>query len=179
MLKIRLVDEYWDSETNIFSYENEYVLRLEHSLISLWKWEARWRKSFLFTKEMTNEETLDYIRCMTLNPDPPDSVYERLSPEDRQKVVEYINNPMTASYFPDSKDEHGRSEIVTAELIYYWMVTYRIPFECEKWHLSRLLNLIRTCTIKNSTPKKRSQKEIMAQNAAMNAARRKKLNTRG
>lgn len=179
MLKIRLVDEYWDSDTNLFSYENEYVLRLEHSLISLWKWEARWRKPYFSTKEMTNEETLDYFRCMTLNPDPPDNVYKRLSPEDRSKIIDYIDDPMTASYFPTRSSSGGKSEIITADLIYYWMVEYRIPFECEKWHLSRLLNLIRTCTIKRSAPEKQNTKEAMKQRRALNEARKKKYHTRG
>lgn len=173
--------EYYDEINEEFVYLNEQKLLLEHSLESVSKWEAKWHKAFLGKKEKTNEETLDYIRCMTLNEnevsDP--NVYSRLSNENRKAISDYIENPMTATYIHKNEQEGRSNETVTSELIYYWMVALQIPMECQKWHLNRLLTLVQVCNIKNKPPKKRSKGDIMRSNAALNAARRKKYNSAG
>lgn len=181
MLKISipLGPEGFDEETGEFVEADSYELELEHSLVSLSKWESKWHKSFLDNKEMTNEEATDYIKCMTISSDVDDSIYNRLTAENVKQINDYIAAPMTATTFSDSKSGKGGREIVTAELIYYWMIALNIPFECQHWHLGRLLTLVRVCNIKNAPPKKRSKRDIMSQNAAINAQRRAKLNSKG
>lgn len=171
--------EYYDETKDEFSSTKEQTLQLEHSLVSISKWEAKWHKAFLSKQDKTYEETLDYIRCMTITQNVNPEVYTRLTRANIEQVNEYISAPMTATYFADDKSAKPSRETVTAELIYYWMIALNIPFECQKWHLNRLLTLIRVCNVKNTPPKKRSKKEIMNQNAALNAARRKQLNTKG
>lgn len=171
--------ELWDENLEQFVYTKDETLQLEHSLISLSKWESKWCKVFLSKEEKTTEETIDYIKCMTITPRVDPSVYDRLTQDNIKQIQEYIAAPMTATYF--SKEAGGKvnREQVTSELIYYWMIAMQIPFECEKWHLNRLLTLIRVCNIKNQPPKKMSKKDIMSRNAALNAARKKQLNTTG
>lgn len=171
--------EFWDERKQEFITKKAQVLQLEHSLISISKWEQKWQKAFLTRNEKTYEETIDYIRCMTLTQNVDPDSYYFISNEEVDRIDEYISSPMTATYFRDDKSPKTSSEVVTSELIYYWMISLNIPFECQKWHLNRLLTLIKVCQIKNSPPKKRSKREIMAQNAALNAARRKRLNTKG
>ena len=158
----------------------EYTLQLEHSLVSLAKWESKWCKPFLSNKNMTEEETIDYIRCMTITQNVPPEVYNNITNENVQEVSDYIAAPMTATTFSDhGKGKGGSREIVTAELIYYWMITLTIPPEYQKWHLNRLLTLIQVCNVKNAPPKKMSKKALMSRNAQLNAARRSKLNSSG
>lgn len=179
MLRITVPSrEFWDESKNEFVTTKAQTLQLEHSLVSLSKWEAKWQKAFLSKNEKTYEETLDYVRCMTLTQNVDPEIYYRLTNENIQEINNYISAPMTATYFAEDKSRPSR-ETVTAELIYYWMISCNIPFECQKWHLNRLLALIRVCNIKNSPPKKRSKRDIMAQNAALNAARRKQFHTKG
>lgn len=157
----------------------EQTLQLEHSLVSLSKWEAKWRKPFLSNKQWTAEESIDYVRCMTLTQNVDPNVYRALTPQLLHEVFAYIDASMTATTISKRGNRATTNEYVTSELIYYWMVSYQIPFECQKWHLSRLLTLINVCNVKNAPQKKMSRQEIIAQNRALNAARRKKLNTRG
>ena len=171
--------ELWDERKQEFVITKEQTLQLEHSLVSISKWESKWCKPFLTKQEKTFEETLDYIKCMTLTQNVDPEVYNYLTNENIKEINEYIGAPMTATYFSDEKTNKTSREQVTAELIYYWMIALNIPFECQKWHLNRLLTLIKVCNIKNQPPKKRSKKEIMSRNAALNAARRKRLNTKG
>ena len=171
--------EYWDELKEEFVYSQKQTLQLEHSLVSLSKWESKYCKPFLSKKDKTYEETIDYIRCMTITQNVSEEVYANLTSENIAKIKAYIESPMTATLINDGNAHGGSREQPTAELIYYWMIALNIPFECQKWHLNRLLTLIRVCSIKNQTPKKRSQREIMSRNAALNAARRKKYNTRG
>lgn len=176
---VPITPEGWDEKTEKFIEPKTKVLQLEHSLVSLSKWESKWCKPFLSKDNMTNEETIDYIKCMTLTQNVDPTVYEHLTQQNIDDVVQYINAPMTATTF--SKDENRKinNEIVTAELIYYWMIASQIPFECQKWHINRLITLIRVCNIKNQPPKKRSKRDIMQSNAALNAARRAKMHSRG
>ncbi len=170
--------ELFNDNTQEFINTKEQVLQLEHSLVSLSKWEARWNKPFLSKTEKTREETIDYIRCMTITQNVNPIVYSCLSDDNIQTINNYIQAPMTATTFSNQNNSTSR-EIITSELIYYWMVSLNIPMECQKWHLNRLLTLVRVCNIKNSPPKKMSRNEIMARNASLNAARRKKLNSKG
>ena len=170
--------EFWDEEKQEFINTKEQVLQLEHSLISLSKWESKWCKVFLSKQEKTAEETIDYIKCMTITPNVDPEVYTRLTKENIKEIEDYIAAPMTATYFSSNENKPSHEQ-VTSELIYYWMIALTIPFECEKWHLNRLLTLIKVCNIKNQPPKKMGKREIMSRNAALNAARRKQLNTKG
>lgn len=171
--------EFWDESKSEFVYTKEQTLHLEHSLVSLSKWESKWNKAFLSNRDKTDEEILDYIKCMTLTPNVSPDTYRYLTRSNFIEINDYIAAPMTATVFSDEKTPKASREIVTAELIYYWMIALNIPFECQHWHLNRLLTLIKVCNIKNAPPKKRSKREIMSRNAALNAARRKQLNTSG
>lgn len=174
--------ELWDEEKEEFIRTpavKEQTLQLEHSLVSLSKWESKWCKSFLSHSEKTYEETIDYIKCMTITQNVNPDVYYNLTSENIQQINEYIDAPMTATVFAKDQMRGKSRETVTSELIYYWMIALNIPFECQKWHLNRLLTLIRVCNIKNTPPKKMSRREIMNRNAALNAARRKQLNSKG
>lgn len=171
--------EGWDEEKQEFVTTKGATLLLEHSLISLSKWEAKWNKPFLDKNDKTNEETIDYIRCMTLNKNVDPDVYNYISQDNIMKIYEYIQAPMTATTFNTFQKKSFDRTIVTSELIYYWMVALNIPFECEKWHINRLLTLIRVCEVKNAPPKKMSKRELMNQYASLNASRRKKYNSKG
>lgn len=182
MLKITVPgkQELWDekAEQFIIRDDKDVVLRLEHSLISVSKWEAKHHVPFLST-EKTDAQIMDYIKCMTLNTDVDDSVYSRLTLNNIRAINEYIADPMTATTIRDRNTNRRMNEIVTSELIYYWMIAYGIPAEFEKWHINRLIMLIRVCAAKNEPPKKRSQKDIMDEYRAINAANKAKFNTRG
>lgn len=172
--------EQWDEKKEEFVYTKEQKLELEHSLISLSKWESKWCKPFLTRENKTVDETLDYIRCMTITQNVKPEVYSLITNENIKDVNQYIDSPMTATkFFSEEKKGTINREQVTSELIYYWMISLGIPFECQKWHLNRLLTLIRVCNIKNSPKKKMSTREIMSRNAALNAARKKQLGTTG
>lgn len=171
--------EQWDENKQEFVFTKEQTLQLEHSLVSLSKWESKWCKAFLTKQDKTIEETLDYIRCMTLTQNVNPEIYQYLTNGNIDEVNRYIEAPMTATYFSEDNASKTSREQITAELIYYWMISLNIPFECQKWHLNRLLTLIKVCNIKNQPPKKRSKNEIMSRNAALNAARRKQSNTKG
>lgn len=180
MLPIHIpATEQWDETKQEFVSTKAITLQLEHSLVSLQKWESKWHKAFLSKKEKTAEETIDYIKCMTITQNVSDDVYSCLTQENINEINAYIENPMTATYFSDQDNNKTNRETITAELIYYWMIALQIPIECKKWHLNQLLTLIRVCNIKNQPPKKMSRREIMSRNAALNAARRKQMNTKG
>lgn len=170
--------ELWDEVNEQFISVKEQKLQLEHSLISLSKWESKWMKPFLSKDPRTYEEAIDYIRCMTLTQNVDPAVYYCLTNENIKAINDYIDSPMTATTFSDIKRPPNR-EIITAEIIYYWMIALNIPMECQKWHLNRLLTLVEVCNIKNSPKKKISKKELASRNRALNAARRKKLNSKG
>lgn len=171
--------EAFDEIKGEFLYSKEQTLQLEHSLISISKWESKWCKAFISNDDKSPEEIIDYVKCMTLNPNVDDSVYRCLTKENMKKINDYIDAPMTATTFFEEKNGKRNREVITSELIYYWMIALNIPFECQKWHLNRLLTLVRVCNIKNQPPKKMSKKDIMSRNASLNAARRQKLNSKG
>lgn len=174
--------ELWDNVNEVFIDVpgiKEQWLQLEHSLVSISKWESKWHKPFFSKNKMTAEETIDYIRCMTVTQNVPPEIYDNITDDNVTKVKEYIDDPMTATWFSKENNGKSSSETVTSELIYYWMITLNVPMECQKWHLNRLLTLIKICNIKNAPPKKMSKRSIMSRNAALNAARRKQLNSKG
>lgn len=179
MLKITTPKrELYNEDLNEFITIKPYTLQLEHSLVSLAKWESKWNKPFLSREDKTRAETIDYIRCMTVTQNVPDEVYNYLSSENIDAVNRYISDPMTATTFSDRNGKTNRS-IITAEIIYYWMFSFGIPMECQKWHLNRLLTLIRVFDVKNNPPKKMSPSELKARNTSLNALRRKQLGTKG
>lgn len=177
-ITIPAADDLWDESKQEFVSGKQQTLQLEHSLVSLSKWESKYHKAFLSKNEKTTEEVIDYIRFMTITPNVDPNVYYRLTSENVTQINEYIEDPMTATVINDQNSRVSR-EIVTAELIYYWMIALNIPFECQKWHLNRLLSLIKVCEIKSAPPKKMNKRELMNRNAALNAARRRQLNTKG
>lgn len=180
MLRITIpAVELWDERKQEFVTTKEQTLQLEHSLVSLSKWESKWNKSFLSSKDKTMEETIDYIKCMTLTQNVNPDVYNYLTSKNISEVNDYIGSPMTATVFSDDTSRKHSREVITSELIYYWMIALQIPFECQKWHLNRLITLIRVCNVKNAPPKKMSRRETRNRYAELNAARRKKLNTKG
>jgi len=180
MLQITIpATELWNEKTNEFVKTKEQVLQLEHSLVSLSKWESKWCKPFMSKTEKTSEETIDYIRCMTVTQNIDFDVYNCITNEIINEVSAYIEAPMTATTFSDDNKNIINREIITAEIIYYWMVALTIPFECQKWHLNRLLTLINVCNIKNQPKKKTGKGNIYARNRALNEARKKELNTAG
>lgn len=171
--------EYWDAQQNKFIHAKVCNLQLEHSLISLSKWESKWQKPFLSKEEKTEEETLDYVRYMTVTQNVSEQTYEGLTVENYKSIHSYIEAPMTATTFSNKIRSSPSREVVTSELIYYWMIALNIPFECQKWHLNRLLTLVRVCDIKNQPPKKRNKKAMMAERSALNKSRQSHLGTRG
>lgn len=180
MLKLTIpAVELYDEINNEFVFTKEQVLQLEHSLVSVSKWESRWCKPFLTKGHKTVKESIDYIRCMTITQNIDPAVYDNITSSLIQEVADYIEAPMTATTFSKEEKKSGGREIITSELIYYWMIALDIPFECEKWHLNRLLTLINICRIKNAPSKKMSNRELLARNRSLNAARRKALNTTG
>lgn len=184
MLEITLPAlEQWDEKKEEFvTFKKELTLQFEHSLVSLSKWESKYCKPFLGNAhDRTDEEILDYIKFMTLTQNVKDDVYDRLlrTPGALDKIQKYIDAPMTATTFSNSGSSKGSSERITAELIYYWMIAFQIPSEYRKWHLNQLLTLIRVCEVKNQPQKKMKPQDVNARNAALNAERLKKLNTKG
>lgn len=182
MLQIRIDGrEFFDETTNTFREVKPITLVLEHSLLSISKWESKWHKPFFVGNakdQRSSIEMEDYIRCMTLNKNVPDEVYKMLSPADISKITNYVNDPMTATTVNTYGQNSINREVITSELIYYWMVSFNIPFECEKWHINRLLTLIKVCNAKNN-PKKMSKRDIYSHNRELNRARRKALGTKG
>lgn len=179
MLKITIpASEVWDEKTGRFSLEKECTIKLEHSLISISEWEAKWCVPF-FTSEKTNDQLIDYIRCMTISKDVNPDVLLRLTSNNIKEINDYIAAPMTATTIGSDKKGRPSKEIITSEVIYYWMITYNIPVEFEKWHINRLIMLIRVCSEFNKPKKKRSRSDIIAENRALNAARKARLGTKG
>jgi hypothetical protein len=172
-------DELFDEETQTFETINDTVLYLEHSLVSLSKWESEFQKPFLSANNKSHEEIFYYIKCMLLHDLDDENVIYRFSEKNLQKINDYIESPQSATTFGVMPQQKSKGETITAELIYYWLVAFNIPFECETWHLNRLFSLIRICNIKNSPQKKMSRHEISNRNKELNARRKAELGTKG
>ena len=179
MLQITLPVELWDEGKQEFVYLTGQTLELEHSLVSLSKWESKIGKPFLSKDRKTYEESLEYLKCMMLTPGVTDDIFEYLMLHKLQTIDEYINSSMTATILPPNRGRKGRPETITAELIYYWMIAMQIPSDYEHWHLNKLITLIGVCNVKNSPTKKRSSDEILRDQMALNAERCKQLNSKG
>lgn len=162
-------DDIWDSEREMFVSVKEQTLVLEHSLISVSKWESKWKKSFVDTENKTMEEIMSYVKCMTIN-HVDDKIYNLLTLEHYKQIEEYIADTMTATTFSNLRHQ-GKKEIVTAELIYYSMIEYGIPWEFERWHFNRLMALIQVCAIKDGGGGKMSRTEAAAFQKAVNESR--------
>lgn len=171
--------EVYDEADNTFTTRKGIVLSLEHSLVSVSKWESKWCVPFLSKREKPVRELLDYVKCMTLTQNVDDLVYNQLSESNLNALKEYIDAPMTATQIIDKGITRTNREIITSEIIYYWMVVLNIPFECQKWHLNRLLMLINVCSIKQQDPKKMNRRELARSNTALNEKRRALMNTNG
>lgn len=174
-IEIPLTPEGWDERNQEFVKPKTQVLQLEHSLVSLSKWESKWCKPFLSSTDKTFEEVLDYIKCMTLTQNVKPDVYNHLTEANIVQINEYINAPMTATTFREDGNKGKSRETITSELIYYWMIKLNIPVEFQKWHINRLLTLVRVCEVKDNPPKKMTN----AERKALNLARRQQLNSRG
>ncbi len=186
MLKIVIPpSDGWNEEKEEFVNFAGKTLSLEHSLVSVAKWEARWHKPFLDSTNKTVEEVIDYVRCMTLTQNVDPSVYSFLTEDNFKQINDYINDTMTATWFVENENRRRKSssEKITSELVYYWMIAFNIPMECQKWHFNRLMTLIRICEIKNEEQYGKSNKmpksALVNKYASLNAARRKAWNTKG
>lgn len=181
MLRIEIPtgSEYWDEEKDEFVIPPSFPIDLEHSLVSLSKWESKYCKPFFSKTDKTSAEILDYIKMMAVSPVEQPEVWNNLTQKNVDDIRAYIDAPMTATTFSKETKTSTSREVITSELIYYWMIALTIPFECQYWHINRLLTLIRVCNVKNAPPKKQSKGDIMRRNAALNAERRAKLNSKG
>jgi hypothetical protein len=180
MLSITVVGtEMFDETTQEFTTLGDVDLVLEHSLVSLSKWESIYEKPFLNDSDKTIDEVVGYIKTMMLTPEVPEEIFYRLSEENFKAINEYIDAKMTATWFREAPSSPKSREVITSEIIYYWMIAFNIPFECERWHLNRLFTLIRVCSIKQAKPEKMSRSQIAAQNRELNARRRAQYNTTG
>lgn len=179
MLKliVTLAEEFDETDHRFLPAET-HELHLEHSLVSVSKWESKWEIPFLGSNEKTNEQMLWYIQAMSSAEIPPE-VFSKISPGNISDIQSYISAKMTATWFREEKAAAMSRETVTAELIYYWMIGLGIPFECQHWHLNKLLTLIRVCNEKNKPPKKRSRADIAAERRALNEKRLKEMQTKG
>jgi hypothetical protein len=172
---IELYDEFQEE----FTTADGFTLELEHSLVSLSKWESIFEKPFLGIDEKTTEEVFGYIKAMTLTPNVPEEVFNRLSQENLADINRYIDAKMSATWFNDAPNAPRTREVITSELIYYWMIAFNIPVEFENWHLNRLFTLIKVCNVKSSKPKKMTRGEVAARNRELNAQRKAQLGTQG
>lgn len=184
MLEIKIpVEEYWNSKKEIFEYSKPITLKLEHSLLSLAKWESKWHVPFLSSKDRTREQTLDYVRCMTVTPNVDPSVYYRLTIENMNTIEQYIEDPATATKFytkrPSKHSSPSKRRVETSETIYASMIELGIPVDFEKRHLNHLMTLIRVCREQFSGGQKMSKAEQLAWQREQNEARKKKLHTKG
>lgn len=179
MLEITITEpELYDEVNEMFLPTKVHTIRLEHSLVSMSKWESKWRKPFLSKNDKSTEETMDYIKCMTITQNVDPKIYDYISSREIKQITEYINSPQTATTFSDKNGKPSR-EIITSEIVYYWMIALNIPFECQKWHLNRLLTLIKVCSIKNTPPKKSNKADTLSRYAALNKARKNKMQSKG
>lgn len=178
-IKVPLGREQWDEKNEVFILPEMRTLQLEHSLVSISKWESKWCVPFFSKRSKTTEEVIDYIKCMTITQNVKDETYEYLTQSNVDEILKYIESPMTATTFNGRSNNRPTREVITSELVYHWMIELGIPMECQKWHINRLLTLVEVRNIKTQPPKKVGGKDLMGQYAKLNEARRRKYNSRG
>lgn len=180
MLKFTVVmgEDLFDDELQEFVEQERFTLELEHSLVTLSKWEAVWEKPYMGSEKKTTEEVMGYVKAMCLTPDVPPEVFQKLNAEHFAAINKYVDSKMSATWF-NEKPAPGRKEIITSEIIYYWMISLNIPLECEHWHLNRLITLIKVCSQKNAPAKKMNKADMAAERHKLNAQRRAEHNTSG
>lgn len=172
--------ELYDSEREEFVYTKPVSFEIEHCLLAMSRWESKWKKPFLSPDEKTSDEVIDYIRCMTMSDNVPDDVYNRLPYDVIEQINDYVDAPHSATTIRNQEGSgRVRNEIVTTEVIYYWMTAFGIPFECETWNLDRLLKLIEICLIKSQPAKKMPKAQVRQMYDSLNKARRSKLHSKG
>lgn len=173
--------DLFDEKTEMITEVPEFTVELEHSLASISKWESKYEKPFLGDAARTKNEIIGYIDAMCLTPEVPPTIFHRLSTENFGEINRYINSKMTATWFSERQQQGRSREIVTSEVVYYWMVSMNIPFECEHWHFNTLLTLIKVTNSKNAPQKKntRGSRDAAADRRALNEARRQKSGSHG
>lgn len=171
--------DMFDEKTEEFYQTKECKIQMEHSLVSISKWESKWHKPFLSSEDKTQEEFIDYIKCMTITQNVDPIIYRSLTKKNIDDIYNYIEDPMTATTFKSFGNNSNKKEIITSEIIYYQMIGLQIPFECQKWHLNRLLALIRVCAIKNQPPKKMKTSDAIKRHQAINEMNKARFNTKG
>lgn len=187
IINIPAVVDVWDDTKEEFLSGEEIKVTMEHSLKAISEWESRHHKHFLHNKDLTQEDLIDYYQCMIIEPknmSAKDFIRMIADPKTSEKIAKYVNDPHTATTFSEAQKNSLKSngvgrDIITAEIVYYWMVSLQIPFECENWNINKLLTLIQVCNIKNTPPKKMNMKDAMSQQRSINAARRAKLGSKG
>jgi hypothetical protein len=179
-LKIEIPErEFFDEEKSQFINVQRTTLTMEHSLVSISKWESKWHIPYLSDKPKTKEQTIDYLRCMTITQNVDPFLFNCIPDRELLKIKDYIENPMTATTFAKEEGKGHTKKILTSEVLYYYMIAFNIPVEFEKWHLNRLLTLIKVCSEENKPKKKIGSKQLANKYASLNAARRAKLKSKG
>ena len=180
-IRIRIPELHLFNEaTNEFFDIRETYLTMEHSLVSISKWESKWHIPYLAPGEKTPEQALDYLRCMTITQNIQPGIYNYIPDTEMRRIKNYIEDSMSAYKFKEEEGKGRTKKAITSDYLYFCMVTYRIPVEFERWHLNRLITLIQICSEENNPKKnKKSKRRITSDYAALNAARRAKLGTTG
>lgn len=173
----------WNEKDQEFVTISPYTIKIEHSLLSIRKWESKWHKPFMTQTQKTQAEQKDYVRCMTIGYELPEEVYATLDAQEMNEVFTYMNEPMTATWFSENDQKQAKSkmgsETVTYEIVYYWMSKLNIPYDCEKWHINSLMTLIKVSMLKEQPSKKMSKRDVMSQNRALNEQRKAKMKSKG
>lgn len=176
MLLIKVPMDAFNEATQQFV---TFDLELEHSLVSLSKWESKFEKPFLSSSSKTSEEAAWYLSAMTLTPNVPPEVYQNLTKKNIEEINDYISAKMTATWFAENTNQRPNREVITSELIYYWMIKLQIPHEFENWHINRLLTLIRVCNLKDAPKRKMNKRDALAQQRMLNEQRRQQFGNSG